>query len=84
MRRGIDVKKKSNQTTALVLFWTYSYIRICVEPNDLAMSLKDTANFSATVSAHYLFSDKYQPFLRHGQIILLYTNSNAGIGPKQF
>ena len=51
MQRGIDVKKKSNQTTALVLFWTYSYIRICVEPNDLAMSLKDTANFSATVSA---------------------------------
>ena len=51
MWRGIDVNKISNQTTALVLFWTYSYIRICEEPNDLAMSLKDTANFSATVSA---------------------------------
>ena len=28
MQRGIDVNKISNQTTAPVLFWTYSYISI--------------------------------------------------------
>ena len=44
-------KKISDQTNCLALFWTYSYIRICVEPNNLAMSLNDTANSSATVSA---------------------------------
>ena len=44
-------KKLSDQTNGLALFWTYSYIRICVEPNDLAMSYIETANSSATVSA---------------------------------
>ena len=34
-------------------------------------------------SAHYLYSDIYQPLLRRGQIICFYTNSNAEIGPKQ-
>ena len=44
-------KKISDQTNCLALFWTYSYIRICVEPNDLAMSYIETENSSATVSA---------------------------------
>ena len=44
-------KKVSDQTNCLAFFWTYSYIRICVEPNDLAMSYIETANSSATVSA---------------------------------
>ena len=34
-------------------------------------------------SAHYLYSDIYQPLLRRGQIICSYTNPNAEIGPKQ-
>ena len=34
-------------------------------------------------SAHYLYSNIYQPMFRHGQIICFYTNSNAEIGPKQ-
>ena len=34
-------------------------------------------------SAHFLYSDIYQPLLRRGQIICFYTNSNAEIGPKQ-
>ena len=38
LRRGIDVKKVSDQTTSLALFGTYSYIRICVLPNILAIS----------------------------------------------
>ena len=49
--RGIDGKKVSDQTNGLALFWTYFYIRICLEPNDLAMSYIETANSSATVSA---------------------------------
>ena len=75
-------KKVSDQTNGLALFWTYFYIRICLEPNDLAMSYIETANSSAKClpkSAHYLYSDIYQP----GQIICFYTNSNAEIGPKQ-
>ena len=76
-------KKVSDQTNGLALFWTYFYIRICLEPNDLAMSYIETANSSANASAHYLFSDIYRPFLRRGQIIWFYTNSDAGIGPKQ-
>ena len=44
-------KQVYDQTTDLELLWTYSYIRICVEPNDLAMSYIETANSSATVSA---------------------------------
>ena len=51
MQRFMYVKKVTEQTTGLALFWTYSYIRICVEPNDLAMSCIETANSSATVSA---------------------------------
>ena len=43
-------KKVSDQTNGLALFWTYFYIRICLEPNDLAMSYIETANSSATVS----------------------------------
>ena len=49
--RGIDVKKVSDQTNGLALFLTYSYIRICLEPNDLAMSYIETANSLATASA---------------------------------
>ena len=37
-------KKVSDQTNGLALFWTYFYIRICLEPNDLAMSYTETAN----------------------------------------
>ena len=44
-------KKISDQTNGLALFWTYFYIRICLESNDLAMSYTETANSSATVSA---------------------------------
>ena len=38
LQRCIDIKKVSEQTTGLVLFWTYSCIRICVGTNDLATS----------------------------------------------
>ena len=33
-------KKVSDKTTGLALFWTYSCIRICEEPNDLAMAFQ--------------------------------------------
>ena len=51
LQRCIDIKKLSEQTTGLALFWTYSCIRICVGTNDLAMSYIETANSSGTVSA---------------------------------
>ena len=38
LRRCIEVKKISEQSTGLALFWTYFCIKICVETNDLATS----------------------------------------------
>ena len=52
------------------MFWTYSYIRICVVPNNLASYVfKRYCKFVSYCVCYYSYNDMYQIWLRRGQII---------------
>ena len=86
LQRGIDVKKYLTKPIVQHCFGpipTLEFVQSQMIWPCLTQKLQIHQLLCLPKSAHYLYSDIYQPLLRRGQIICFYTNSNAEIGPKQ-